>query len=332
MLFGAEHPAQRQRAFGREQVAVRPAHFSARAFAGAIAKLAGNRVRRCRFQADRNIHRAGFGAFDRLDLSRGDQPGLNHRPPQIDQRGGIIGLAGNEARNVLHMFGPEHLVARSHHDLAEAALGPRHHRHIQRGGVRGAIDDDLRIANHRERETAIVDCGAQTRRARDHRIRIDGIARIDPERAAECGGLRARRLHACNVHARKGVELPGLGIQHDQRSRGRFHARRHMCVVIAFGPQQCCQQGRILARPAIELRGVRGLADIGLQRRQLGKPVAEQAAGDIVDPVDAEIIAGVAGQRGRRIRRNRLWWGLGQIGPIDPQPRQRRERRLRIER
>ena len=83
LFAGAQHTPDRNRAFGLEEVAMGPARLDPRAFAGAVADLPRDRARRGGFQRDRDIDRSRGLALDRLDLGRGDQPGLDQRAAQI---------------------------------------------------------------------------------------------------------------------------------------------------------------------------------------------------------------------------------------------------------
>ncbi len=94
LLLGPQHSAQGQRAFGREQVAVGPADFRARAFAGAIAEFARNGARRGGFQRNLDIDGAGLRPLDRFGTHRRDEPGLDDRAAQIVERGFVIKIAG----------------------------------------------------------------------------------------------------------------------------------------------------------------------------------------------------------------------------------------------
>ena len=136
LLLRPEHAAQRQRAFGREQVAVRPAaaprarprrcHSRARprpcAAARAPASTAMSTV-------------AGVAPGDRLHLDRRDQPGLDQRAAQVVERGRVIGVAGLEARDLRHVVGAEHAVAGQRDDPPEPPRGARRDADVERRGA-----------------------------------------------------------------------------------------------------------------------------------------------------------------------------------------------------
>ena len=62
LLAGAEHAAEGDRAFGRKQVAVLPAHLDPNALAGAVAGLAGDGAHRRRLDRDGEIDEVAAGS------------------------------------------------------------------------------------------------------------------------------------------------------------------------------------------------------------------------------------------------------------------------------
>ena len=97
LLLGAGDPAQGQRAFGIEEVAVLPAGLGADALAGAVAELAGDGAHRRRLELDGEVDGPAVVGRDHPDLGRGDQAGGDQRPAQIVDLRAPERLAGLEA-------------------------------------------------------------------------------------------------------------------------------------------------------------------------------------------------------------------------------------------
>ena len=331
LLLRAQHAAQRQRAFGREQVAVRPADFGARAFARTIAQLARDRARRRRLHFDADIDRARIGVRDRLHLDGGHEARLDQRALQIVERRGIIRIPGLEARNLLYMVRVEHPIAGQCDDPPEPPRVAGRDGKVERRGLRRMIHHDLRLADVGEGKARLTRLRAQLRRARNDRVGVDRVVRLHPEGLVEHRRLVPRRADAAQCHRGEAIERPRLGREHDLRLGARFDPRRDTRVVIALAAQQRAQQVAVLARTPVELRGIGGAAVILRQRRQFLEPAAQQRRRGAVDPLDPPAIAPLARRIGR-LRRGRLGRVGLQLGPGDPDIGQCRERGVGIER
>src|SRR6185369_8406834 len=83
LLAGAGDPAQGQRAFGVEEIAVRPARFEPGALASSIAELTRDGVRRGRLETDVEIHRPAIVLRRYSNLRCGNEAGRDQGPAQI---------------------------------------------------------------------------------------------------------------------------------------------------------------------------------------------------------------------------------------------------------
>jgi hypothetical protein len=176
-----------------------------------------------------------------------------------------------------------------------------------------------------------TDLSGQPRGARGDRIGVDRVLRLHPERPAQRLRLGTRRGDAAERHVLQPVERAGLGGEHDERLGTGLDPRRHARVVIAFAAQQRLEKVGVLARAAIELRGIGGGAVVGVERRQFLEALAQQRRRAGVDTVDPPIVAPFGGTVGRR--RGRSAGGVGaELGPGDADVGQRRERRIGVER
>ena len=173
------------------------------------------------------------------------------------------------------MVGIEHAVVGGRRDPPEQPGRAGADRQVERGGTRGAVDDDRRIADAGEGKTLLADLGRQLRLARDDGVGVDRIVRGHAERLGEVVRLAARRRQPVQRHALEPVEFARCGIQHDERSGAGLDSRRHARVVIALAAQQAGQQVRVLMRAAIDLRGVGRVAVVAVERGQRGESLAQ---------------------------------------------------------
>ncbi len=182
------------------------------------------------------------------------------------------------------------------------------------------------------------------------------------ERLGQRGGVAAGRGEAGQRHAGEAVRRPRRRRERDlQLGRAddgpglAADAGVDLGVVIAIGAQQVAQQIGILARAAIDLRDVGGLAGILSERGQRIEALAQARRGDAVEPLESHDIAAIARPRRWSRRRGELrrhgggataarlprlldgqraqrGVGLGEIGPGDAEIGQGRHRRIGIER
>src|SRR3546814_9113463 len=108
----SRHAPERERALGRQQVAVRPAALQPNPLAGAIARAGGERARRAGLLG--NEHGHIFGIVTRTFAGRlrfgGDgreQAGRNERLPEIVDHPAVVKVAALETREHLDMLRSE---------------------------------------------------------------------------------------------------------------------------------------------------------------------------------------------------------------------------------
>ncbi len=317
---------------------MRPGQFGARALARAVAQLPRDGARRRPIDLDRDIDHAWIGRGGRCDRRQGDEPGGDQRAAEIVEQRRVIVLPGMEARDLGQMFGGEDRVDADRDDLPELGARAGIDREHERRLLARMVDRDRGIGDLGEGIAFLAERDLERRDRGIHRAGLDRIARLHREGLAQLRRGLARFIEAGQADFAEMIDLAWRHRQaHDRLAAigADRDVARHRAVIAAGRAQQFGDQRLVIARAAIDLRGVGGLALVGDERGQLLEAGREIVADSICalhhDAITLEPVRGYALAGALDIARAGRVDPCG-IGPVDTQIGQGRQDGVGIER
>ncbi len=314
-----------------------------RAFAGAVAELARDGVRRRGLEPDGEIGRAAAVHGHDPDLDGGHETGVDQGAAKVVDLGALERVSRLEPRDRRQVPRAERRPA-GDPDRPEAGNRSGLHRQGQGREMRLVVDLDHLLAKRRIGEPQFTKRGTQRELAGDDLLRDHRVPRPDGEAVAQLRGLGPGRLEAGQRHRCEAILRTRLGLEdHVQHFARLLRPGLDDGVIIALAAQQFGEEVGIRARAAVDLRRVGRVLAIGLERRLLAEGFEQLVRiAEAAQAFDRDRIVAFARGFARSFRALRLhgrsFWrrpdrlvGRVEVRPGDAQVRHRIERRGRVE-
>ena len=318
LLLRAGQPADDQRAFRPEQVAVRPAGLHPETFARAITGCGSNDPRR-----------AGFLPHQQIDLLRAvrprrprspwlnrdgpEQAGRDKRLAQVIHFPAVIKLTSAEPGQRRHMIDAKSLAPLAADFAVRAARPDRYRQGIGRfPGI--LVQQHVALAKFGERIAIFWQGQRHPRFGTQHAVGDNRLAKFQRQAAADqIGGHGRTGIHRdCG----QGKALARRHCQGDDQRAGAIplavDPRCDQRIEPARGGEQLFQQDHVFGRPAGDLGGVARLAARAQQREPVERvdQVGREACVDLFQARQPQAVSNLGiVRRGGRGREN------GRLGP-----------------
>ena len=280
-----------------------PAGRGARAFAGAIAQLAGYRAQRCRGYIDGDINRGRVFCNNRVDRDRRDQSGRDQGAPQVLDIGRLIDITGIKAGNHLDMIGTEQ-VGPVHDNRTEVIFAAGRDLYIEITEPFGMVDFQFRFCGFSKRIAIFCHRQIEPALGIHDPVAVDDLSRLQAKAFAEIFRIGDKR--AFQTGQGDLVELilrPRLHVDDDLQPFVAicFKAALHDRVIIAFDPEQALDQLFVTLHPPPDLGEIGFVTAILFEDRQYVEAGHERFADRLGQAVKGDPVSGFGQRVGRTV-------------------------------